>query len=171
MTDTTNNTVDAAEIDADTEAGHEQAIGSLEHLDPHALQIGENVRDAVDLDKELLASLRQHDVLVPITAVRSDVDGRILVRNGQRRTLGAREVGLSSVPVYVLPATASDETAEAVERIVHQIVTNDQKADLTDAQVPAVPPSHLRWPSRGPASSPTRYLPARRQRPSSSDTR
>ena len=134
MTDTNNNTVDAAEIDADTEARHEQAIGSLEHLDPHALQIGENVRDAVDLDKELLASLRQHGVLVPITAVRSDVDGRILVRNGQRRTLGAREVGLSSVPVYVLPATASDETAEAVERIVHQIVTNDQKADLTDAQ-------------------------------------
>ena len=134
MTDTNNNAVDAAEIDADTEARHEQAIGSLEHLDPHALQIGENVRDAVDLDKELLASLRQHGVLVPITAVRSDVDGRILVRNGQRRTLGAREVGLSSVPVYVLPATASDETAEAVERIVHQIVTNDQKADLTDAQ-------------------------------------
>jgi ParB family chromosome partitioning protein len=38
------------------------------------------------------------------------------------------------VPVYVLPASASDETAAAVERIVHQIVTNDQKADLTDAQ-------------------------------------
>ena len=86
------------------------------------------------MDKEFLASLRQHGVLVPITAVRSDVDGRILARNGRRRTLGAREVGLSSVPVYVLPATASDETAEAVERIVHQIVTNDQKADLTDAQ-------------------------------------
>ena len=86
------------------------------------------------MDKEFLASLRQHGVLVPITAVRSDVDGRILARNGRRRSLGAREVGLSSVPVYVLPATASDETAEAVERIVHQIVTNDQKADLTDAQ-------------------------------------
>lgn len=35
---------------------------------------------------------------------------------------------------YVVTASAGDEAAEAVERIVHQIVTNDQKADLTDAQ-------------------------------------
>ena len=98
------------------------------------LKADENVRDAVDLDKEFWASLRQHGVLVPITAVRLDVDGRILARNGRRRTLGAREVGLSSVPVYVLPATASDETAKLSSGIVHQIVTNDQKADLTDAQ-------------------------------------
>ena len=73
-------------------------------------------------------------VLVPLTAVRSEDGKTVTIRNGQRRTLGAREVGLASVPVYVLPASASDETAEAVERIVHQIVTNDQKADLTDAQ-------------------------------------
>jgi ParB-like chromosome segregation protein Spo0J len=66
--------------------------------------------------------------------VRSEDGTTVTVRNGQRRTLGAREVGLTSVPVYVLPANACDETAEAVERIVHQIVTNDQKADLTDAQ-------------------------------------
>jgi ParB family chromosome partitioning protein len=72
-------------------------------------------------------------VLVPLTAVRGD-DGVVRMRNGQRRTLGAREVGLSTVPVYVLPATAADDAAEAVERIVHQIVTNDQKDDLTDAQ-------------------------------------
>jgi ParB family chromosome partitioning protein len=132
MTDTTN-TVDAAEIDADPEVTAEQQHGILKHLDPYSLRIGENIRDAVDLGKEFLASLRQHGVLVPLTAVRSD-DGVVTVRNGQRRTLGAREVGLTSVPVYVLPANASDETAEAVERIVHQIVTNDQKADLTDAQ-------------------------------------
>ena len=62
---------------------------------------------------------------VPLTAVRGD-DGVVRIRNGQRRTLGAREVGLSTIPVYVLPATASDDAAEAVERIVHQIVTNDQ---------------------------------------------
>ena len=89
-------------------------------------KIGDNVRDSVDLGKEFLASLREHGVLVPITAVRGD-DGVVTVRNGQRRTLGAREVGLATVPVYVLPANASDDTAEAVERIVHQIVTNDQK--------------------------------------------
>jgi ParB family transcriptional regulator, chromosome partitioning protein len=108
-------------------------VGSLEYLDPNTLLIGENVRDAVDLSKDLLASLREHGVLVPLTAVRGD-DGVVRIRNGQRRTLGAREVGLSTVPVYVLPATAADDAAEAVERIVHQIVANDHKDDLTDVQ-------------------------------------
>jgi ParB family transcriptional regulator, chromosome partitioning protein len=93
MTDTTN-TVDAAEIDADPEVTAEQQHGILKHLDPYSLRIGENIRDAVDLGKEFLASLRQHGVLVPLTAVRSD-DGVVTVRNGQRRTLGAREVGLT----------------------------------------------------------------------------
>jgi ParB family chromosome partitioning protein len=131
MTDTTS-TIETDDLD--TEASAEQSHGALEHLDPHSLQFGENVRDAVGLGKEFLASLRQHGVLVPLTAVRSEDGKTVTIRNGQRRTLGAREVGLASVPVYALPASASDETAEAVERIVHQIVTNDQKADLTDAQ-------------------------------------
>jgi ParB family chromosome partitioning protein len=107
--------------------------GSLEHLDPNTVQIGENVRDAVDLSKEFLASLREHGVLVPLTAVRGD-DGVVRIRNGQRRTLGAREVGVATVPVYVLAAAAADAAAEVVERIVHQIVANDHKDDLTDVQ-------------------------------------
>ncbi len=108
--------------------------GTLEHLDPNTVHIGDNVRDAVDLSKDFLASLRaEHGVLVPLTAVRGD-DGVVRIRNGQRRTLGAREVRLATVPVYVLPATTTGDAAEAVERVVHQIVTNDQKDDLTDVQ-------------------------------------
>ena len=76
-------------IDADTEASAGQPHGTLEHLDPASLQI-DNVRGAVDLSKEFLASLRAHGVLVPLTAVRGD-DGVVTVRNGQRRTLGARD--------------------------------------------------------------------------------
>jgi ParB family chromosome partitioning protein len=38
------------------------------------------------------------------------------------------------VPVYVLAASAADTAAETIERIVHQIVTNDQKQDLSNAQ-------------------------------------
>ena len=128
MTDTT----PTSTVEADDSATAAQ-VGSLEHLDPNAAELGENVRDAVDLSKDFLASLREHGVLVPLTAVRGD-DGVVRIRNGQRRTLGAREVGLSTIPVYVLPATASDDAAEAVERIVHQIVTNDQADALTDAQ-------------------------------------
>jgi hypothetical protein len=79
-------------------------VGSLIHVDPHTLEIGDNVRDDVQLDKAFLASLAEHGVLVPITAIRRD-DGAIQVRNGQRRMLAAREVGLATVPVYVLPST------------------------------------------------------------------
>ena len=36
--------------------------------------------------------------------------------------------------MFVLPSSAADASEETIERIVHQIVTNDQKQDLTDAQ-------------------------------------
>ncbi len=87
-----------------TDTTTEQVAGSVEYIDPpQALEFEDNVRDQVELDKEFLASLRELGVIVPpIIAVR-DTEGRTLVREGQCRTLGAREVGLSSVPVYVLP--------------------------------------------------------------------
>jgi ParB family chromosome partitioning protein len=71
--------------------------------------------------------------MVPITAIRRP-DGVVEVRNGQRRTAAARKVGLSAVPVYVVAAAAADTDTETIDRIVHQIVTNDRKRDLSDAQ-------------------------------------
>lgn len=127
MTDTTN--PDAADTAADLPAG------TLEHLDPMLLDIGDNVRDDAALSKTFIANIAENGVLVPITGVRDPERPEVIrVRNGQRRTLAAREVGLTSVPVYVLPATATDASQETIDRIVHQIVTNDQKRDLTDAQ-------------------------------------
>ena len=55
------------------------------------------------------------------------------VRNDQRRTV-ARQIGLNTDAGYLLAATAADTAAETIDRIVHRIVTNDQKRDLTDAQ-------------------------------------
>ncbi|WP_396932602.1 ParB/RepB/Spo0J family partition protein [Mycolicibacterium sp.] len=110
-------------------------FGTLEHLDPATLEIGENVRDEAILDKSFLASIAENGVLTPITAVRSaDNSDVIRVRNGQMRTLAARELGLASVPVYVLPSSAADASEETIERIVHQIVTNDQVKAITEAQ-------------------------------------
>jgi ParB family transcriptional regulator, chromosome partitioning protein len=126
MTDTT--TPDAA-----AEAVSEHALGELEHIDPTSLQVGDNIREYANLDKAFLDSIAEHGVLVPITAIRRH-DGVVEVRNGQRRTVAARKVGLTTVPVYVLAATAADTAAETIDRIVHQIVTNDQKRDLSDAQ-------------------------------------
>ena len=72
-----------------------------------------------NLNKPFLDSIAEHGVLTPITATRRP-DGVVQVRNGQRRTMAARKLGLSSVPVYVLPATAADTAAETIDRIVHR---------------------------------------------------
>ncbi|MCV7200831.1 ParB N-terminal domain-containing protein [Mycolicibacterium peregrinum] len=110
-------------------------FGTLEHLDPATLEIGENVRDEATLDKSFLASIAENGVLTPITAVRSAENPDVIrVRNGQMRTLAARELGLTTVPVYVLPSSAANASAETIERIVHQIVTNDQVKAITEAQ-------------------------------------
>jgi ParB family chromosome partitioning protein len=124
MTDTTPITEDT---------GTSEPIGTLEHLDPHSLSLELNVRDVVDLDAEFLASIAEHGVLIPIAGVR-DEHGTVWVRAGQRRTLAAREANLSTVPVYVRPCKASDPAGETAQRVAEQIVENDQRRPLTDAQ-------------------------------------
>ena len=109
------------------------AVGTLEHLDPHTLELETNVRDDAALDADFVASITEHGVLNPIAAVRGH-DGVVRVRAGQRRTLAAREAGLTSVPVYVRPAGASDDKAQVVERVSEQIVENDRRRELTEAQ-------------------------------------
>jgi len=123
MTDTLNH---------DTAADDRQAA-TLEHLDPHTLAIEDNVRDEAALDKAFLDSLRQHGVIVPITAVRDDT-GTVRVRDGQCRTLGARTVGLTVVPVYILTDTDHDTPLAKLQRITHQMVVNDHRRALTEAQ-------------------------------------
>ena len=73
-------------------------------------------------------------MLQPVTAFRG-ADGIVKVRDGQLRTLAAREAGVATMPVYVRDINAdTDAKTQAAERIVHQIVTNDHRAALTDAQ-------------------------------------
>ena len=92
------------------------------------------MRDAAAMDAEFVASVKEHGVLTPISAVRGS-DGVVRVRAGQRRTLAAREAGLSTVPVYVRPASDDgDEKAQVAQRVAEQIVENDQRRALTDAQ-------------------------------------
>lgn len=105
------------------------AAGTLEHIDPATLVVAQNVRATVTLDEEFLASIRANGVLVPIVASRT-ADGAISVQYGQRRTLAAKEVGLENVPVYLVPVDEADNA----ERIVRQLVENDQRADITQAE-------------------------------------
>jgi ParB family transcriptional regulator, chromosome partitioning protein len=118
------------ETTADT--GHPEN-GTLEHINPAELVLDTNVRDEADIDAEFVASIQEHGVLVPIVATRGE-DGQVLVRAGQRRTLAAREAGLTSVPVYIRLAGDGDDKAQLVERVSEQIVENDHRRELTGAQ-------------------------------------
>jgi ParB family chromosome partitioning protein len=113
-----------------------EAEFSLEHLNPADLVVGDNVRDGARLDKAFLASIKEHGVLTPITAVRLP-DGTISVRDGQRRTEAARQAELTSIPAFIHDA-AGDEKALRARRVVEQIVLNDHREALTDGERVAV---------------------------------
>lgn len=102
--------------------------GTVEHLDPSTLIVETNVRTGAPLDPGFVDSIRQVGVLTPVLAWR-DIDGGVHVRAGQRRTLAACEAGTPTIPVYVVDAS-DDDTAR---RIVEQLIENDHREALTDA--------------------------------------
>ncbi|MDG4667929.1 ParB N-terminal domain-containing protein [Mycobacterium sp. 236(2023)] len=108
--------------------------GAIAHLDPTTIVIGDNVRDLPTLNDAFVSSVREHGVLQPITALRDSGTGQVTVLDGQLRTLAAREAGLATIPVYVRDDTAADTKVAVAARVAHQIVTNDQRSALTDAQ-------------------------------------
>lgn len=125
-------------MSADTtpSTGPHNPAGTLDHIDPATIDIGDNVRDCPESSSgyaEIVASIRTHGVLVPCTAVRHD-DGRLELREGQRRVMAARHLGLPTVPVYITPDTAHSDTARTASRITEQIVTNERRTGLTEAQ-------------------------------------
>lgn len=107
---------------------------TLVAADPNELDITDNVRDGVDItaDPDFVASIAAHGVLQAVSAVRR-ADGTLVVHDGQRRTLGAREAGLTSIPVLVREQS-DDEKAAGIARITEQVVSNDQREDLTTGQ-------------------------------------
>ncbi|PPF18077.1 ParB/RepB/Spo0J family partition protein [Rathayibacter rathayi] len=101
--------------------------GTVQHIDPTTLVIEANVRTSAPITKDFIASIRENGVITPILA-RRDEHGTVIVRAGQRRTLAAREAGVATIPVYVVEG---DETT--ADRIVQQIIENDQRTELTVA--------------------------------------
>ena len=104
----------------------------VQHLDPAGLLVDVNVRQDTRLDKDFIASIRDHGVLVPIIAVRTS-DGGIRVRFGHRRVLAAIEAGHPTVPVLVVADEATDDTAQ-VERLVTQYAENQHRTGLSTAE-------------------------------------
>ncbi|WP_448002707.1 ParB/RepB/Spo0J family partition protein [Agromyces bauzanensis] len=98
------------------------AVSQVEHIDPASIRIEDNIREAVTLEEGFIASIREHGVIQPVLAIRND-DGTLSVRDGQRRTLGARAAEVATIPAYVVDA--GDDRAL---RIIQQIIANDQRA-------------------------------------------
>jgi ParB family transcriptional regulator, chromosome partitioning protein len=91
-------------------------VPTVEMVDPHHVEPEENIRQKVNLDKPFVASVRQYGVLVPVLG-RTDPNGVILIRDGQRRLMAAREAGVQ-LPVYLV--NGSDEKTV---RIIEQFAT------------------------------------------------
>lgn len=100
--------------------------GTVVRVDPATLIVAANVRSNTKLTKEFVASVKQHGVLVPITAQEAE-DG-LRVVDGQRRTLAAVEAGVQEVPVFVVAPL------EDAARIVDQVVVNEHRAELDDVE-------------------------------------
>ncbi|MFC9965625.1 ParB/RepB/Spo0J family partition protein [Nocardia ignorata] len=125
----------------DNAADSASQIGSLDRLctgpraNPAELEIDENVRKTFSLDDhpEVTDSIREHGVRNPILVIRMP-DKRLVVRDGQIRTLTALAYKQPEVPVYIRDFDPNVDTNEAaIERIVEQITLNDRRIPLTNS--------------------------------------
>lgn len=100
-------------------------------VDPALLDIEANIRsNAADaITPAFQDSITEYGVRSPITVV--ERDGKLLVRDGQLRTLAAQRAGLTSVPVLVVPETASTADEATIERIREQWVHNEHRVGMS----------------------------------------
>ncbi|MEU2032797.1 ParB/RepB/Spo0J family partition protein [Nocardia amamiensis] len=143
--DTDTPTTDTGTIDApapgagDLGCDTESAVPALAPdrgptMDPAELDIAENVRKNFRLDDhpDVTESIREHGVKNPIKVIRMP-DGRLVVRDGQVRTLTALAFAQTEVPVWITDFDpAVDATEAEIERITEQITVNDRRIPLTD---------------------------------------
>jgi ParB family chromosome partitioning protein len=112
-----------------TTTSNDSVAGELRHLDPETLVIDTNIRTTAALTKEFIASVGD-GIRLPVLAV--DTSEGVLVRDGQRRTLAAREAGLATIPVYIVPTVdGDDDKAATAARIIDQMVANTHRTNLS----------------------------------------
>lgn len=95
---------------------------------PDELTLVANIR-AAQADDDLVASLRDHGLIEPISAYRG-LDGSLVVKHGHRRTLAARAAGLDAVAVVVTDSPADGDDGKA-ELMTAQWDENQQRRGLT----------------------------------------
>ncbi|GIG27274.1 MULTISPECIES: ParB/RepB/Spo0J family partition protein [Cellulomonas] len=126
---TTSTTTRPVDTIAEALATEGAPAAEFAHLNPRDLVIEANVRgdESVDLNPGFIGSIRQYGVLMPILVVRQ-ADGTLHVRAGKRRTLGAVAADAPTVPARIIDA------GPGAERLVQQIIENDQRKDFTEAE-------------------------------------
>lgn len=107
-------------------------LGTIEHIDPAQIEVETNIRTTVKLDSVFLASIREYGVLSPVGCRRNE-DGTVTLRIGQRRVLAALEVGLATIPAYIVEGDES-----AVTRLLEQFAENEHRASLSEPERAAV---------------------------------
>jgi len=95
-------------------------------LNPAHLIVDANVRKNVSLDADFLASVKEHGILVPILVMSEPGTDLYRVLDGQRRTLAAIDAGLTLIPTH------QAENAAEADRIIRQLVINDQRTAIDD---------------------------------------
>lgn len=121
-----------ATLDPTITTGPDSETPRLRMLDPKGLLLDGNVRTAVDLDADFVASIKDHGVLQPISAVLT-AEGGVRVRYGQRRALGAIAAGRELVPVIITGSEGEASDAGEIERIVTQFHENEHRTGLGTA--------------------------------------
>ncbi|TFD16201.1 hypothetical protein E3T26_04785 [Cryobacterium sp. TMT1-21] len=111
-----------------TNEKREAMTQTIEHVAPGDLIIEANVREDTKVTAEWVAHLKEVGVIVPILVERNHAGG-LNVIDGQRRTLGAIEAGLVTVPVFVAEGNSAD-----VARIMTQVAVNEQRAGLNESE-------------------------------------
>ncbi|WIV52874.1 ParB/RepB/Spo0J family partition protein [Amycolatopsis nalaikhensis] len=100
-------------------------VDTIKHVDPHKVLLADNVRTAnAEADEETTANFKTHGVNTAANGYRDYDTGAIVVTEGQRRVLNAREAGCT-VPVWMKTPPPADQRKATIERIVNQFIEND----------------------------------------------
>ncbi|MEV4049560.1 hypothetical protein AB0J55_00070 [Amycolatopsis sp. NPDC049688] len=100
-------------------------IDTIVRADPDKVLLAENVRtDNAEADEDTTANFKTHGVKTAVNGYRDYDTGAVVVTEGQRRVLNAREAGCQ-VPVWMKTPPPADERKATIERIVNQFIEND----------------------------------------------
>ena len=116
---------DDAEVEAEADALDGIAVVQV---NPNEVRVETNVRTRVVLGAAFVRTIKRHGVLLPVLGY-FDETGGIVIRDGQRRILGAIQAERPTVPAYLVPYRDENRL-----RIIQQMLANAHRESLTEAE-------------------------------------